>query len=545
MRQNLRRERTVFLLFLGASFVALMAALPIVTAQQTQATPKSEEIQKPSAAAGSSAPASPAPSTSESPSFEQADRNKDGFVDKSESGVVPGLSANFERADRSRDGKLDREEFAKGLQILQVRRYGEMSMLDLRLVKTADRRRDGAAARARGAVAARARPRAQPRGPVAAADRGRHGCGRAAVPRDRHSTRGRSGGGRDARIHRRARALPRHPRQGALPRRGFRALSASASGSSARCLSTSRVLQAAYYDCEKALLYWNGPYVLSQGDFAPWNIRAFGSQLFVFDWGSAHADASPLDDVLHYLMIQRRLKTVPLLRRAMSRAREFALAAYPEWSWRPPVIGALTLVYLLGVIVHREAQAQRPGGRRVLEASRKTLSLDEGELKKCRQPQPPRVTSTLPAACAAAAAREQEEGHAGDPKEAGEARAASREQVRVAVYRPGAAEAAKPAEARRESAQDRVPHAPALVGGMSARSGGLFVGAPGGGERHRHARRGARSLSRRPHRRDRHRPGRRAPRRPSAHSRARPRRPGRGPGAHARRCLPRAAEPVL
>jgi len=127
MRQNLRRERTVFLLFLGASFVALMAALPIVTAQQTQATPKSEEIQKPSAAAGASAPASsapgsPAPSTGETPSFEQADRNKDGFIDKSESGVVPGLSANFERADRSRDGKLDREEFAKGLQILQVRR---------------------------------------------------------------------------------------------------------------------------------------------------------------------------------------------------------------------------------------------------------------------------------------------------------------------------------------------------------------------------------------------------------------------------------------
>jgi Phosphotransferase enzyme family len=113
------------------------------------------------------------------------------------------------------------------------------------------------------------------------------------------------------------------------------------------------VLREAYDDCEKALLYWSGPYVLSQGDFAPWNIRTFGSQLFVFDWGSAHADASPLDDVLHYLMIQRRLKSVHLLRRAMGRAQEFALAAYPEWSWRWPVIGALTLVYLLGVILHR------------------------------------------------------------------------------------------------------------------------------------------------------------------------------------------------
>jgi hypothetical protein len=116
MKDNLRRERTVFLLFLGACFLALLVALPIVTAQQQGA--KKEEIQKPqSAAAGASAAA-----TAESPNFEQADRNKDGFVDKSEAGVVPGLSANFERADRSRDGRLDPEEFAKGLEILQVRR---------------------------------------------------------------------------------------------------------------------------------------------------------------------------------------------------------------------------------------------------------------------------------------------------------------------------------------------------------------------------------------------------------------------------------------
>jgi len=114
MKQNLRQERSVFLLFLGACFVSLMAALPIVTAQQAQEAAKKEVARKPqSAAAGASAV---------HPSFEQADRNKDGFVDKSEAGVVPGLSANFERADRSRDGRLDPEEFEKGLQILQVRR---------------------------------------------------------------------------------------------------------------------------------------------------------------------------------------------------------------------------------------------------------------------------------------------------------------------------------------------------------------------------------------------------------------------------------------
>jgi hypothetical protein len=120
------------------------------------------------------------------------------------------------------------------------------------------------------------------------------------------------------------------------------------------------LLKEAYEDCEKALVYWTGPYVLSQGEFAPWNIRTFGSQLFVFDWGDARADASPLDDVLHYLMIQRRMKTVALLCRAMRRAHEFALAAYPEWSWRPQVIGALTLVYLLGVVLHRKTDRADP-----------------------------------------------------------------------------------------------------------------------------------------------------------------------------------------
>ena len=122
----------------------------------------------------------------------------------------------------------------------------------------------------------------------------------------------------------------------------------------------SPTLEGAYRDCESALLYWTGPYVLSQGDFAPWNVRSLGSQLFVFDWGNAYADATPLDDVLHYLMVQRRLKTVPLLRKAMTRAHEFALSAYPEWTWRPKVIGALTLVYLLGVVLHRGARRGDP-----------------------------------------------------------------------------------------------------------------------------------------------------------------------------------------
>jgi hypothetical protein len=116
------------------------------------------------------------------------------------------------------------------------------------------------------------------------------------------------------------------------------------------------ILREAFHECETALLYWTGPYVLSQGDFAPWNIRLFGTRLFVSDWGRARSAASPLDDVLHYVMIQRALRGTPVtarfLRASMKRAHGFAARAYPDWSWRPQVIGALTLVYLLGSVLH-------------------------------------------------------------------------------------------------------------------------------------------------------------------------------------------------
>jgi hypothetical protein len=114
-QHRLRQQRNVFLLFLGACFVALMCALPIVTAQ-TQQQMQKKQLAGQSAAGGATA------SNLDHPGFEKADHNKDGFIDKSESRVVPGLSANFERADRNGDGKLDAEEFEKGLQILQVRR---------------------------------------------------------------------------------------------------------------------------------------------------------------------------------------------------------------------------------------------------------------------------------------------------------------------------------------------------------------------------------------------------------------------------------------
>ena len=43
----------------------------------------------------------------------------------------------------------------------------------------------------------------------------------------------------------------------------------------------------------------------------------------------------------------------------MRRAQEFAVQAYPEWRWRPRVIGALTLVYLLGALLHHSERDLR------------------------------------------------------------------------------------------------------------------------------------------------------------------------------------------
>ena len=117
MSKNLRHGRSLFALFIGVSFFVVAGWLPMVTAQ-------SERSQN--GAAGSTqhpvATSTPAPLEPAHPDFHQADRNKDGKVDKSEAGVVQGLSANFERADRDKNGFLDAAEFAKGLEILQVRR---------------------------------------------------------------------------------------------------------------------------------------------------------------------------------------------------------------------------------------------------------------------------------------------------------------------------------------------------------------------------------------------------------------------------------------
>lgn len=119
MNARLRAQRNVFHMFVGGCVLALAGALPLVAAQTK--SPSSAPPAATPAAAKPSAGAE-AGSTADQPTFADADRNKDGLLDKSEAGRVPGLSANFERADANRDGKLDEVEFARGLEILRVRR---------------------------------------------------------------------------------------------------------------------------------------------------------------------------------------------------------------------------------------------------------------------------------------------------------------------------------------------------------------------------------------------------------------------------------------
>jgi hypothetical protein len=104
MNPRLRQERTTFLLFLGAVYVSLMAALPIVTASLSQLRYSS----------GARA--------TDQPTFEALDRNGDGYVDRHEAERLSGLKAIFDAADRTNDGRLDKVEYAKALAMLDERK---------------------------------------------------------------------------------------------------------------------------------------------------------------------------------------------------------------------------------------------------------------------------------------------------------------------------------------------------------------------------------------------------------------------------------------
>jgi hypothetical protein len=93
-QERLRTERNAFLVFLGAMLVLAMAAAPLVVA-------------------GLSGGRITATQALRGITFAELDRNRDGYVDSSETAGLEALVGTFARADRNGDGRLDRQEFAQ------------------------------------------------------------------------------------------------------------------------------------------------------------------------------------------------------------------------------------------------------------------------------------------------------------------------------------------------------------------------------------------------------------------------------------------------
>jgi hypothetical protein len=104
MNARLRQQRTTFLLYLGTVYVALMCALPIITATiPTVRYAKPEPI-------------------GAQPTFENLDRNRDGYVDRAEATALPGLNRVLDTVSRRADGRVDKVEYARALAMLDSRK---------------------------------------------------------------------------------------------------------------------------------------------------------------------------------------------------------------------------------------------------------------------------------------------------------------------------------------------------------------------------------------------------------------------------------------
>jgi hypothetical protein len=86
-----RSGRTLFLMYLCGVYVAVMSALPFAHAlMQVRSL---------------------LPLHASYPTFEQMDRNRDGFIDRAEATALPGLAATFE-------GRIDKVRFARAHALL-------------------------------------------------------------------------------------------------------------------------------------------------------------------------------------------------------------------------------------------------------------------------------------------------------------------------------------------------------------------------------------------------------------------------------------------
>jgi hypothetical protein len=99
MNFRLRQERNafVFLVVVATPLVLLSAPLPYLSSLATVNKPLARASLQP---------------VNVEQAFARADRNRDGYIDASEAGAIPGLVPLFALIDRNGDGKIDRQELA-------------------------------------------------------------------------------------------------------------------------------------------------------------------------------------------------------------------------------------------------------------------------------------------------------------------------------------------------------------------------------------------------------------------------------------------------
>jgi hypothetical protein len=114
------------------------------------------------------------------------------------------------------------------------------------------------------------------------------------------------------------------------------------------------LLQSAMDEVEREIGSQRLPTCLVHSDFAPWNVRLDEQHLYVFDWEYAEESGNPIQDFLHFHLIQRVLRRWPMSASRMpsllSEVATFARSVFGEESGVAQACGPLALHYLLDTL---------------------------------------------------------------------------------------------------------------------------------------------------------------------------------------------------
>jgi hypothetical protein len=96
------------------------------------------------------------------------------------------------------------------------------------------------------------------------------------------------------------------------------------------------------------------PTCLLHSDFAPWNVRLAEDHLYVFDWEYAEESGNPIQDFLHFHLIQRVLRRWPMgvsgMPALLTEVAGHARSVFGEDSGVAEACGPLALHYLLDTL---------------------------------------------------------------------------------------------------------------------------------------------------------------------------------------------------